>query len=385
MKILFIIKALANKGGGAEKVLAHVANGLAKRGHRVAILTSDSVGSVPYYQFSSGVDILNIGIGRVDEKSSARDILRRMAHYRNVVSAERPDAVVAFMHSAYLPGALALLGTRVPVIASEHTGPEHYRNRLLQKLLLQLTPLMAECITVVSEQVRAAFGAWLRSRMIVVPNPVVVNTTGPALRRDSEAPLTVLSVGRLGAEKSHATLIDAFARVAKKHSCWVLRIVGEGHLRGELERQIESAGLTGRALLPGAVSNIDEEYRGADLFVLPSIYESFGMATAEALLHGVPSIGFADCAGTNELIEDGVNGRLVRGLDRVESLSKVLDELMASSEERDRLAHASTDQLSRKVGLEFVLDEWEQLLMKVGRPDAPDGSRHHEFSRMGRR
>lgn len=363
--MLFVIKALANQGGGAEKVLVQVASGLAARGHDVVVVTSDCSLSDPYYQMDDRVGLLRLGIGNTKRSASIFDTLRRMHRYRKLVMASPPDVVIAFMHSTFVPVSIALFGSRVPVVASEHCGPAHYSERPLQQLLLQAVPLLSKRITVVSTQIYDSFCTWMRRSMVVMPNPVVVKQSSIAPSHRCGTPRILLSVGRLDEKKDHRTLIDAFAHIASKHPDWILRILGEGDLREVLERQIHGYGLDQKIQMPGAVSAIDTEYQAADLFVLSSSYESFGLATAEALLHRLPAIGFADCPGTNELIIDGVNGCLVRGPDRVKALSDVLDDLMSNTDKRERFANAPIDRLLERFGLEGVLDRWEDLLIDV--------------------
>jgi len=157
-------------------------------------------------------------------------------------------------------------------------------------------------------------------------------------------------------------LISAFGSIAAHFPNWTLRIVGEGELRGALEVQIKSLGLKGKVELAGAQSNVDAEFVAANLFVVSSLFESFGLATAEALLHGLPAIGFADCSGINELIRDRENGRLVTGSDRVSALADVLAELMRNPSERQRLSNSSREWIQDKYGISGVLDRWESIL-----------------------
>lgn len=365
MKLLFIVKALANPGGGAEKVLAQVSAGLAARGHDVAVVTSDATGSTPYYPLATNIKLHCLGIGSTQRQSGALETLRRMIQYRKVAVARRPDVVVAFMHSAFVPAALALIGTGMPVIASEHVGAGHYSRRPIQHMLLQLTPLLTRRITVVSSQIKESFGGWLSRVMVVVPNPVSAYTTSDDGTPADCPEKVLLSVGRLDDLKDHKTLIDAFGRVSDRNPDWILRIAGEGELREALQQQIEELGLGRRVQMPGAIQAIDREYQAADLFVLPSIYESFGLATAEALSQGLPAIGFADCPGTNELIADNVNGCLVRGDDRAAALADVLHRLMSNEQERRRLAAGDRSYIGSRYGLEGVVDQWENLLSDI--------------------
>jgi glycosyltransferase involved in cell wall biosynthesis len=179
----------------------------------------------------------------------------------------------------------------------------------------------------------------------------------------------LLSVGRLAEQKDYATLIDAFALAAHRQSEWDLRIVGEGELRSTLEERINRLGMTGRVFLPGATKDICAEYEAAQLFVLPSLYESQGLALVEALSHGLPAVGFAACPGVNQLIRPGINGVLASGSDRVRSLAEVLEPLMADVQARERLVTPEAE-LPEEFGPESILDRWEQVLRQCKGADA---------------
>ena len=371
LNILFVIKALGNPGGGAERVLVDIASGLAARGHRVTVMTSDPADVVSYYRLGDTVRQLFLGLGNVGGRSTFMDVVRRVRMMRKEIIEFAPDVAVAFMHSSYLPVGAALIGTGIPMVASEHIGPAHYQTRPLQRALLLVTPFLARSITVVSEQIRESFSLWLRRIMVVAPNPVTVSknamqvTNGSGARRLSGQKI-LLSVGRLASQKNQSCLIAAFSLLAKDFPDWRLRIVGEGELRPALEKQIRSLGIVQQVDLPGAISDIGIEYRNADLFVLPSTYESFGLATAEALLHRLPVIGFGDCPGTNVLVQDRVNGVLVGGsTERVNALANAIRSLMSDPEELKRLSNSSIQKLEQTFGLEAVLDKWEKILFKV--------------------
>ena len=90
-----------------------------------------------------------------------------------------------------------------------------------------------------------------------------------------------------------------------------------------------------------------------------------GLATAEALAFGLPAVGFRDCPGTNELIEDGVNGVLVDALPgRPAALALALEDLMLDPVRRRRLAGGGAAVRAR-YGAATVLDQWESLLERT--------------------
>lgn len=124
------------------------------------------------------------------------------------------------------------------------------------------------------------------------------------------------TVGRLSPEKGHLRLLDAFARVRRKHASTRLVIVGEGPERPVLQQHIAELGLEADVLLTGALANPYPVMRELDLFVLSSHYEGQGIVLLEALTLGRPVLS-TDIPGPQSVLADGV-GQLVP--DSVEGL-----------------------------------------------------------------
>jgi len=363
LRLLFVIKSLAG-AGGAERVLCAVAGELADRRHDVEIASFDAPCSSDFYPLDPRVARLRLGVGKVARSSGPVDLLRQAAALRVLLRKSRPNVAIGFMHSAFVPLGFAAVRTGTAVIASEHTVFEHYRANRLEGALVRVTAGLIAAFTATSDRVRAGFPPAIAARMTVIPNPVL--SSKAATRPDSSATRVLLSVGGLRQEKGHHALIEAFARLAKRFPDWSLRIVGEGPRRGALEAQARNAGVGARVTFAGTIAEVAPEYAAADLFVVPSSYESFGLATAEALAAGIPAVGFADCPGTNEIIRDEVNGLLVSGPDRSEALARGLARLMEDQELRSRLGHAGPGSVAR-YSLDPVVDRWEELLFRVAR------------------
>lgn len=364
MKITFVIKALDGISGGAERVLASVASGLAQRGHDVSVISFDTPGSESFYPLDPKIERICLGIGDVKSQTTQAEFFIRMKKLRTVLTGQKPDIVIPFMHSSFVPAAFALIGSGIPIIASEHIVPEHYKTRQLQYALLCFSSLFVQKMTVISNAVKQAYPTFLRQKMIAVPNPVIKANKPANVKGEGQFHKTILNVGRLTEQKNQAGLIKAFAKLAPDYPDWRLRIVGEGELHGELERLISDLGMEGRIELSGAIANIGSAYETAQIFVMPSIYESFGLATAEAMAHGLPVMGFADCPGTNELIEHKQNGLLVESNDRISSLKQALATLITNPDLRKRYGEAGI-KTAAQFGLDPVLDAWESLAHSV--------------------
>ncbi len=366
MRVLFAIKRLEGVSGGSERVLAHLTAALAKRGHTVTVLTWDAAGTTPFYPLHPDVRLVNRGVGDSARPTRPRELAARLPDLRRAVRAIRPDVAVGFGHSMFVPLALALIGTGVPVIASEHAARAHYRTRPIDYALFRLVARFVSTVTVTTQAVGAEYTADIRRRITVMPNPIMISPRAPTTRQGR----LVLNVGRLDPQKDQGVLIRAFARVAPRHPDWRLRILGEGALRPDLEALVETLGMTGRIDLPGVTTDIVSAYAEADVFALSSIYESFGLATLEAMAQGLPVLGFADCPGTNEVVIDDVTGLLVHPepAARDAAFAAGLERLFLDPALRDRFGRAGRDRAEALRADDTAVRRWDDLLADVARP-----------------
>ncbi len=369
MRLVFAIKTMHFALGGAERVMATLCNGLADRGHDVTLVSFDHKGAEPVYELTTQVEWVRLDMGEPWAPSKLGETRRRISGLRSILRQQRPDVAAGFMHSSCIPLSIAALGTGIPLVFSEHIVPQYYRDRRLEYVLFLLCASRAARVTVISKAFIPLYPRALASKMCAVSNPVTLLSSEKASVAGEEGGAKVLlSVGRLVEQKDHAALLCALAAIAPDYPDWSLRIVGSGPLRNDLEGLARSLDIGERVALVEAVTDIAAEYRGAHLYCIPSRYEGLGLAAAEALSLGLPVVGFADCQGANELIEDGINGILVSGRDRVGSLSHALAELMGDSGLRVRLGSEGPKILDRYSPNQFV-SHWETLLSSL-RPDA---------------
>lgn len=366
MKILFAIKSLNVAGGGAERVFVDVANGLAALGHAVKALTFDRPGE-SFYRLDHRIDRIDIGIGEPGQPTPRTAVLTGLQRIRRASLQFAPDVVVAFMHSTYVPVWMALAGTGLRLVVSEHVDAAHFRSRPLQRLLAELASRAAVAKTVPSAAAVAEQAHAVQAKVHVLPNPVDVAAFASGAKKPPAQPPVVLSVGRFMEEKNQSELIRAFAAVVPRHPEWTLRIVGDGVLRPQLEALVHQLGLGSRVQLPGVSRSIGDEYQRASLVVVPSLYESFGMVAAEALASSRPVLALDCCLGISELVDDGVNGLLVSGTgDRVANLAAGMECLFSDPGLCSRLGAAGPASVGR-YSLQQVVQRWTELLTSFER------------------
>jgi glycosyltransferase involved in cell wall biosynthesis len=159
----------------------------------------------------------------------------------------------------------------------------------------------------------------------------------------------LLSCTRLVPEKN---LLATLAAMARERRDWVWSIAGHGPLRAKIEESIVQLGLRDRVELLGHVAyeNLPALYRAADLYLQPSVSETWGLAVNEAMACGLPVIVSDRCGCREDLVRDGENGFLFDPLD-----PKGLGQALARVREvRDRWP--SMGQASRRIVAAWGLD-----------------------------
>jgi len=150
------------------------------------------------------------------------------------------------------------------------------------------------------------------------------------------APLRLLTVGSLIRRKAHDVLIDSLARL--KNLPWSARFVGDNKFdpawANTLEERVESLQLRDRICFTGPLNELQGEYQNADIFVLPSRFEGYGMVFAEALAAGLPVI--AAHAGAVPDVVSSTAGILVP-IDDTEALTEAIRVLLTDTDKRRKL------------------------------------------------
>ncbi len=198
------------------------------------------------------------------------------------------------------------------------------------------------CSRYMRDHVRSVFGV-PRSRITVLPNgidprdlePVVEDLPALRDRFASVDERLVLLVGRLVYEKGFHLALDALAPVIRRLGDVRFVVAGTGTAERELKRQARRLGLSKHGSFLGWTGDdmLHSLYRVADLCIVPSIYEPFGLVALEAMASGCLCI-VADTGGLREVVPgDGSVGRRFRSRDSA-SLGAVLEQVLADDDVR---------------------------------------------------
>lgn len=354
MKIILVCDGVTAGRGGAERVAVWLANGLARQGHQVMLFTDDSLRREVVYPLDAQVSLVFYEKGE-----RACDI----AAMKQVIADCQPDICIVFCwHKLLLTWAVALHGLNIPLVASEHASPGFVEGHCWNREDRLTAFCGADAIHLLSEEYVDSLPEELREFAHVIPNPLPHVDTPREQHSHAERRI-LLSVGGLHENKQRDVLIDAFAALQPRFPQWQLHIWGEGAERARLEQQIVRLGMTHGVFLHGETAHIFEKYREADLYCVSSQDESFCLALGEALAHGLPAVGFAQCPGVNALIVPGQNGLLAQDM-TADSLAQALETLMADEALRTALGQQAPASIA-KYREDVILGQWEQLLKSV--------------------
>ena len=139
-------------------------------------------------------------------------------------------------------------------------------------------------------------------------------SAAPPERTRPETELVIGTAGRLVQLKGIEFLLEAAAQLRVEFPSLRVEIAGSGPELDDLKAQVASLGLQEHVRFLGWLDDLSSTLRGWDVFVMPSLEEGFPTAALNAMAAGVPVVA-ASVGGVPELIEDGVNGLLVRPSD----------------------------------------------------------------------
>ncbi|PJN05766.1 glycosyl transferase [Streptomyces sp. CB01635] len=288
--------------------------------------------------------------GRYDQYNALTD--RRIAEHLRAVDA---DVVVGTRPGLNVH--LARQTRRGPLrVGQEHLTLDSHPTALRRQLRAVYPRL--DALTTTTEADARAYRAKMRLpgvRIEAVPNPVPAPGVEPA----DGSGKWVVAAGRLAPVKRYDLLVRAFDQVRAERPDWRLRIYGSGKQKDKLRALIDDLGLYNHVFLMGPAHPIEPEWAKGSIAAVTSSLESFGMTIVEAMRCGLPVVA-TDCPhGPGEIIDNGVDGRLVE-VGNVEAISGGLLELINNDALRARMASAALKD-SERFDPAHIAERYESL------------------------
>lgn len=346
MNILYVITGLG--GGGAEKVVVDLADQMFKRGHQVKIAYLK--GQITVYPEQSEIDLVYLGLESIFGARKAYE------SYKKLLLDFQPDVVHAHMVHANLFARISRAFFSVPkLICTAHNANEGGKIRMLG---YKFTNRFSDINTNVSVEAVETFvqKKAFNESALAIYNGIDLKKF-KFLEKDRGAVLNILAVGRLTEQKDYPNLLKAISLLGDQNIVHV-KIAGDGEERNTIRRLISKYNLESNVELLGRREDIPKLLEKADLFVLSSLYEGFGLVVAEAMACNTFVVG-TDCGGVKEVMGD--TGILVPPKDSVALSLALTKAIQMSKEDIIQNNIKALEHVNKNFDLQIIVDKWLKL------------------------
>jgi len=381
MKILMLNYEFPPLGGGAGRATLNIARELVKSGNEVDILTS-SYEKKATDEVVDGINIYRVfskrkGIHECGFLGMLSYVIFGFFKFRKLVKNKKYDVIHAFF--SIPTGIITFLGKKiyglnyiVSLRGSDVPDYDQYEFNVMHKFLKPLNRRIwknAHSVVVLSKNLaEIASKTEPKLHYKVIYNGIDMSVFRPMNVKKTDECIQLICVSRLLKRKGIQYLLYALSKL--RYPNLKLLIVGTGNYGEELRRLTSKLDLSERVSFHNYCKNEDlpELYNRSDIFVLPSLTESFGLVFLEAMACGLPIIA-TRTGGIPEIVENGENGILVEP-GEIDELKNALDRLISDKELRQKMSRNNLLRV-REFSWEKIANQYLEEYKNVCNPHFP--------------
>ena len=317
-EITLIISSLG--GGGSEKVCITIGNGLVKLGWKVNLVVLNLDNQVFLKQLSNEINLIKLN------KKRTRYVILPLLRY---IYFNKPSLFLAFNYeiTILLIFLKLLLRFKYKIIARNNNTISHkleefkkqnfwikyiFRN-LFIKFYDKSDHVINQCSSMKDDIIKIY--PKIKKKTSVIYNPISENildfVNNYGLNKVKKKNY-LLCVGRLEHQKAFHYAIEGFARISDKFQYLRLKIIGQGSQLKELKKVAAEFGVEEKVDFEGFQKEIIPYYLNAKVTILTSQYEGFPNVLIESIVLGTPVVSFDCSSGPSEIVNEGINGYLVK-------------------------------------------------------------------------
>jgi len=386
MKILIYVWSLCN--GGAERVASLWAQGFAQKGYDVNVMLAS---------FQKGNDYEMQDNVKIVRQSFLYDLLQKILPSKvkekffssrycdyiynalpefvknwftsKVLKQISPDVIIVVLPGLFnrIHGALKKINVKIPIIVTDHNSYERPESAPFSKV--EYNRKFTECekydyLTVLTAADRKILemklGESFMKKVSVLPNPL----TFKPVKCNPLKEKVILAAGRLNMWhcKGFDILLKAWSEIYTKFPDWKLKIAGRGN-NSYLLKLCDELGIKNNVEFLGFV-NLEDEYKKAEIFVLSSRYEGFGMVLTEAMSQGCACIACDYKGRQSEIISCKEEGLLCPP-DDIDALKNAICTVVTDENYRHTMQKKAVER-SKYYELPNIINHWEKIFHKIG-------------------
>jgi len=313
------------------------------------------------------IDLEIIPMGSKLDFKAISEIRRHIKHLK-------PDIIHIHGTRAGSLGRLAAIGLKIPVIYTEHLWTRNYR--LTSRLAhgIQLSALwFLDMFTDLNIAVSQAVKDFMVESQISRPEKIAVIYNGIESPKKKakifeKKTITLGTVGTINFQKGMQYLIQALPKVLKEYPETKLVIVGEGVYKKKLQELTKRLKLQKAVTFTGFLKDIDDEMKNFDIYLQPSLSESFGLAIVQAMSLGIPVVA-TNTGGIPEVVTTGKSGILVERA-KPQALAEAILKLLRDKKKSKEMGKLAAEEVKIKFNLKDMVQATEEIYEKMAQTGA---------------
>ena len=355
-KVLFVIGILGN--GGAERVIAALANRLIENNVEVGIVTIYSTRQD--YALNSKIELKHIV---ANNKIKIIRPIERVTKLRDYIKYYNPDCVVSFLADVNIHTILACRYSNIPLIVSERNDPYQDPEQKIIRKMRDFLYNKVDGLVLQTNDAKQYFDLKIAKN---VARTVIANPLTPNLPYFKQGIVQnrMITACRLNSQKNLKMMINAIKNVNKSGIDCYLDIYGDGPLRDELQNYINKNDIEDKVHLKGFSKNIHDEMINSKGFLISSNYEGISNSMLEALAIGIPVVA-TDCpiGGAKMFIKNKKNGWLT-SVGNEKKFTSAITELLSNYNKAIDMGKEAT-KIRDILDVDIICQEWMNFINGV--------------------
>ncbi|MFE4071971.1 glycosyltransferase [Peribacillus sp. YIM B13540] len=272
--------------GGAEKLVAEMSNIMSRKGITIKVITLFKGRGVPFEILETkNIELIELNYDSKYNPMIAMDLYKHTK-----------DCDIVHTHTYYAQLYASLFIAKKKLITTEHSTHNNRRGKSILQFFDYLMYARYSKIICISTATKESLNQWIRKtkrKSLIIHNGVDIDKyfhAIPISRKEigvGEGEIILTCVGRFEKAKNQEIIIKALKEINIKAK---LILVGHGQKEEELKLLVENLNLNKRVIFLKQRSDVERILKSSDIFILPSLWEGFGLAAVEALASGLPAL-----------------------------------------------------------------------------------------------
>lgn len=361
MKKIYILTSNISEIGGVQKITINLANQLSNE-YEIIIVNAGRNTGEKFFELNSKIKIEYLEVyfkknrNPLEVIKNMVEVFFKLKKFLKIHTDKNEKKILIGMGIGFSYIISLLKFKNIKKIGSQHGG--YKNNIILNKIRLNLLKRLDYFIVLNPEMYEENIKNFGLTNIKLIPNFILDDEY--SIKKERKDLKVALAIGRFCEDKGFDYLIDIWENIVKEKPYFKLKIVGSGELEQEIIKKIKIKKLEESIKVFPATSNIKKYYEEADVYLLTSRREGFGMVLLEAMASKLPIVSFNCPTGPKLLIKNNYNGYLVECFDKKEFARKTI--FLLSNQKNYRRMSENAFLISKLYSASKIIKQWKKII-----------------------